>query len=259
MMRLFFDIGNTRLKWHLDEGSKGSVIESGSILYKKQGWSALTQLTKVKNIRSIWVSSVASSDVALMIDAWAKEAFGFKVNWLNVAEESCGVRNLHYPLAQLGVDRWAAVLGASQYFLINNIAGKAAIIIDAGTAVTIDVLTNDLEFQGGVILPGLNMMHDALVGETQGIDSSLVGGLVVPGQNTQQCVNSGVHYALFGAIERLVIEVKGALNLPDSEIVIMLTGGDALLIERYSSLKFIVLPSLVLDGLKCVADASEDR
>ena len=258
-MRLFFDIGNTRLKWQLDEGLQGVVVETGSILYKKEGWSGLMQLTQLDNVGFIWASSVASTDVKSMIDGWARDKFGLKVNWLSVVEERCGVKNLHYPLAQLGVDRWAAVLGASQYLLTNNVVGSAAIIIDAGTAVTIDVLTENLEFQGGAILPGLNMMHDALVGETQGIDSSLAGDLTVPGQNTQQCVNGGVHYALFGAIERLVAEMKSSLNLPNSGVVIMLTGGDAILVERYSSLKFVVLPSLVVDGLKCVADSSEGR
>lgn len=255
-MRLFFDIGNTRLKW-VFEGEDQSAIANGSVLYKKEGWTALDQICDVGQVASVWASSVASRDVVLLIDAWAKEEFDLTVNWLDVSEERCGVKNSYKPLAQLGIDRWAAVLGAKQYLLANGLEGSAAIIIDAGTAVTVDVVTSDLMFQGGAILPGLNMMHDALVGATQGIDSSLVGGLIMPGKNTQQCVNGGVHYALFGAVERLVVEIQNTLNLSSSQVVLMLTGGDALLIEKGSNLRFVVLPSLVIDGLICVADSSE--
>ena len=251
-MRLFFDIGNTRLKWALD--LQGSVVKSGSILYKQQSLAALDQLSEVGQVVSVWASSVASNDVESQIDVWVKEKFDLTVDWLSVGEKVCGVKNTYQPLTQLGVDRWAAVLGAKQYLLANDLSGSAAIIIDAGTAVTVDVLTNDFVYQGGAIFPGLNMMHGALIGSTQGIDSSLVDDLVVPGKNTQQCVSGGVYYALFGAIERLVAEMQNRLG----SSVVVLTGGDALLIERYSSLKFIVLPNLVIDGLRCVAESSEN-
>jgi len=243
-MRLFFDIGNTRLKWVFDSQAPQVLVAqcSGSILYKQEGWGALDRLTGVEEVTSVWASSVASDDVKLVVDAWVKEKLNLTVNWLSVTGERCGVKNMYQPLTQLGVDRWAVVLGAKQYLVDEGLSGdNAAIIVDAGTAVTVDVLTHDFVYQGGAILPGLNMMHSALVGSTQGIDSSMVENLMVPGKNTQQCVSGGVHYALFGAIERLVAEMQYALGLSSSQVVVMLTGGDAPLIERSSNLKFVVL------------------
>ena len=261
-MRLFFDIGNTRLKWATDEGDHGRAFkEVGTVSYKEEDWTAL-ELIKCDSIESVWISSVASVDVNSQIDGWVNERFGVSPMWLEVEQSKCGINNGYGVLSQLGVDRWAAILGANHYLINNDLEDASAIVVDAGTAVTIDALIrgqSGVAFQGGVILPGLMMMHDALVGKTQGIASSLESDLVLPGVNTQQCVNSGIHYGLCGGVERVVGELQEALMVDDSRLFVMVTGGDASLIERYSSLEVIGLPNLVIDGLRAVAQTSESK
>ena len=258
-MRLYLDIGNTRCKWVLEDDNADVAFKKiGSVVYKKDGWSQLDQLSGVAStLTAIWASCVASDEVRLLIDSWAEREFNLTVNWLKVVSQQCGVDNTYEDLSQLGIDRWAAVLGAKQYLLENDYEGSVAIVVDAGTAVTVDVLSHNLNFQGGAILPGLKMMHDALVGRTEGIVSSLVTEMPLPGKNTLQCVNSGVHYGLFGAIERIVAEIQFTLNVSSSKLVLLLTGGDAELIQQNSRLEFVVLPGLVIDGLKCVANAGD--
>lgn len=257
-MRLFLDLGNTRLKWALEERVDAeSFCQTGSVDCKEDGWIESVYIKKSESIQSVWASSVASDKVVSVIEQWVEREFNLIVNWLDVTHECCGVRNVYQVLSQLGVDRWAAILGAKSYLNKSGQSNCSAIVVDAGTAVTIDVLAGDSTFEGGAILPGLNMMHDSLVGRTAGIRSSLGGDISVLGKNTQQCVNSGVHYALFGAVERVIAEISVDLKKNGSDVLLLLTGGDAELIERNSSLEFIVLPGLVLTGLKYVANSGE--
>ena len=253
-MRIFLDVGNTRLKWALED-AQGGVAEAGSIDYKKDAWQNESHIDVSVAIDSAWASSVASADVRASIEQWIKKQFKRSVNWLSVTEQMCGVKNAYNDLAQLGVDRWAAVLGAKQYLQNSNCADRAAIVVDAGTAVTVDVLDASSVFSGGVILPGLSMMHDSLVGRTAGINSSLVGRGAVIGKNTQACVNAGVHCALYGAVERVVFEIKEELGV--SQAVLLLTGGDAQLVAQNSKLPFTVLPNLVTDGLRYAVNLGE--
>lgn len=261
-MRLYFDVGNTRLKWALD--SHEGPVDSGYIDYRKDGMSSLN-LPQELTLDSIWASCVASSEVRVMIDGWVSERFGLPVEWSAVCKQQCGVVNGYEALNQLGVDRWMAVLGAKHYLLNNALQGSSVIIVDAGTAVTVDALSAESEFKGGVILPGLVMMHDALVGRTAGIASSLSGDVPVVGANTQECVNSGVRYGFLGAVDRVVAEVLHDLSLSESDVVLLLTGGDAnLLADALSSYvgKFRVcevLPMLVIDGLRCVANSGGSK
>jgi len=119
------------------------------------------------------------------------------------------------------------------------------------------LLDADSAYQGGVILPGLALMHDSLVGRTQGIGSTLANVVGVIGRNTQQCVNSGVRYGLQGAIECVVRQICGLLDCVESDVLLLLTGGDAGFVGENSSLDFIILPQLVLSGLMSVANDGE--
>ena len=252
-MRLFFDIGNTRLKWALDNG--GVFEHSGGVAHQSFDLSELEAcLNQEGEVQSVWASSVAASDLQKQLESWVNRFLGQQVNWVAVDAVRSGVRNCYEDLAKLGVDRWMAVLGASQFRKTSGDENSPVIVIDAGTAVTVELLDIDNHYRGGVILPGLVLMHDSLVGRTQGIDSVMVDVVGVIGQNTQQCVNSGVRNGLLGAIERVIREICELLGCVESDVLLLLTGGDAGFVNENSNLEFIVLPHLVLNGLVSFAD-----
>jgi len=254
--QLYFDVGNTCLKWALDVS--GKYEWEGRFNYHQKDFSQLV-LPEGVEVESVWASSVASKEVCCALEEWSVAELGLPVRWASVNKQQSGIKNKYQALEQLGVDRWMAVLGARQGLVNANLLDNAVIVVDAGTAVTVDVLDSQSCFVGGFILPGLVMMHDALVGRTAGIHSSLSQNEAVLGKNTVECVNSGVHFGYLGALERVISEALSQLSDSGSDVVLYVTGGDAEFIER-SMLPVMkkvkvceVLPSLVLDGLRCVA------
>src|SRR4051794_2109068 len=77
--------------------------------------------------------------------------------WINAAAYQCGVRNYYEEASQLGSDRWAALIAAWQQ------QRQGCLVVDAGTATTIDALSDTGEFLGGIITPGVDLMQKALM------------------------------------------------------------------------------------------------
>jgi type III pantothenate kinase len=115
-------------------------------------------------------------------------------------------------------------------------------VIDAGSAITMDIIGPGGQHVGGYIAPGLTLMHDALWKNTS--DVRVVGSgseeLWLPGKNTQQAVNRGCLLAAVSTIESL------AAQFP---VHIVITGGDAKILMQAMSLKADNHANLVLDGL----------
>ena len=145
----------------------------------------------------------------------------------------------------MGVDRWLAMIAAF------NRQKRACLIVDAGTALTIDLVADDGRHQGGYILAGLSMAVKALENNTGIIlrnrDFSPLAG---PGTSTEQAVLGG---ALSSAVS-LIFEALGRLRCMDSGSMVYLCGGDAELLAQALRSRgesgFTVEPDLVLDGLE---------
>lgn len=152
--------------------------------------------------------------------------------------------------AQLGVDRFLALLGARCRW-----PDQDCLIIDAGTALTIDLLRSDGQHQGGCILPGLALMRSALAAGTErlgaDIDATLGRELRESGalaDHTGLAIELGIGHAALGAIERLRCAYPGAQML--------LCGGDAPLFAEALALPDSLHPTLVLEGLACYANCT---
>ncbi len=236
-MRLLLDVGNMRVKWALAHNSTDEVVDSGVLA---DDWSDLACFAG--EIDSVWVSCVASSSVLESLKSKVQQYFEIACNVVTVSSEKAGMKNNYADLRKLGVDRWVAALGA------RSVAPKGAlIVIDAGTAVTIDLVSAKNCFEGGVILPGFTTMHDALIGRTARIESHRTPVHSVIGKNTRDCVNSGVQYGLIGAIERVVFEI--AVELEKEQPRIILTGGDAEAIAAGSKLEVELQSNIIFHGL----------
>jgi type III pantothenate kinase len=236
-MRLLIDAGNTRIKWAIAESFADEIVASGVV---SENWGEVSVFAT--QVDSVWVSCVAGRSVVNEIFTEVRSAFEVDAQLVSVSASAGGLTNNYADLDRLGVDRWVAAIGA------RAVAKHGAlIVIDAGTAITIDLVTEDNCFEGGVILPGFASMHDALLERTAGIDSYRQPVDSVVGKNTRECVNSGVQYGMVGAIERIVAEMRAILG--DAPPRVMVMGGDASAITAYSNLKVELQSNMIFNGL----------
>lgn len=246
-MKLLFDIGNTRLKWGLAES--GELVETGFLDVGDFVPAELEkQINHLDDIEDAYLCSVASPTILQSLLAWLDKEQQISSTTVHTEKTACGIRNNYTQIEQLGVDRWIAALGARSVQAYGDL-----IIIDVGTALTIDWLSARNAFEGGVILPGFRLMHDALVGRTAGIKAEYLDNRQIIGKTTNECVNSGIGYALAGGVERIVNEMR---NMIKSPVSILLTGGGADALSSKISLSVKYQPHLVLFGL--LACAQED-
>jgi type III pantothenate kinase len=237
MMLVDIDIGNTRAKWRarLD----GEIVDRGVIDTHGDDWSALAALRSHRP-RRVRVSNVAGVAVAKQVSGIVEGDLGVKAEFA-LACESVGVVTSGYDNPQrLGVDRWLAILAGWELFRTH------CVVVDAGSALTIDFVGSKGEHLGGYIMPGQTMMTHALFGGTCGVNvsPSQVSGLEF-GLNTDTAVRNGCFAMALAVVEKAMTE--GSTGPAPSNVV--LTGGDAELLLPYLPKTVAHKPDLVLDGL----------
>ncbi|MCC7327085.1 MAG: type III pantothenate kinase [Burkholderiales bacterium] len=241
---LLIDVGNTFLKWGLfrtsvDGAAHENRIESGHALLEEI--TALpAQFAKLPTPASIVISNVAGTRVRAttirMLEVWPDAPAPY---WLVPQHVQCGVTNSYRNPAQLGSDRWAALIGARQL-----LGPRAAMVVVCGTATTIDFLAADGQFKGGMIMPGLGLMLRSLHEGTAALPDQDGEFFAYPTQ-TVDAITSGCQHAQAGAIERLyAMERRGT---PD--VVCVLSGGAAGAVAPRLSIPFEPHDNLVLEGL----------
>lgn len=240
---LLVDLGNTRLKWAFaakTEWEMGAVA-SGDI----DDDARLSQLWRGRSPQRVVVASVtAPARLARLLD-WLKQNWRIEPHVVQARREGFGVRN-HYDIAErLGSDRWAALIAVRQR------EQRAAIVIDAGTAVTIDALSADGEFLGGVILPGLNLARECVAAGTAAIGVEEGDASTCLARSTADALAAGSRFGLAGAIERISAEHRRALGA-DAQLYI--TGGDAARLLPLLAGAANHVPDLVLKGLAVIAE-----
>jgi type III pantothenate kinase len=147
----------------------------------------------------------------------------------------CGVTNGYGRPAQLGADRWAALIGAW------SILHGPCLVVAAGTATTADVLKGDGTFSGGAILPGLELMKTSLVRNTAELPLAK-GRFSGQPRSTANAIETGCLLAQAGAIERMFATMEAGAAC-------VLTGGAARRIARHLGIPVRLEDNLVLEGL----------
>jgi type III pantothenate kinase len=147
----------------------------------------------------------------------------------------------------LGSDRWANLLAAHAHYK------GSAVVIDCGTAITIDAIAGDGSHLGGLIVPGMDLMSTALTEGAPGVqiqekDNQEISLL---GRSTESAVSGGVLYAAVSLIDRVSLDLRVELG---NAATILLTGGDAIRILPLLSSKPDYIPDLVLKGLAVFAE-----
>ncbi len=246
------DVGNSRIKWGVLED--GAIRRTGHISQERvsqQGLAALTSRLP-RGVEEVFVSNVAGTSFATRLSGVVGMHCDVDVHFARSEREACGVVNSYRQPRRLGVDRWVAMIGAWAEFK------KTCLIVDAGTAVTIDALDASGRHLGGQILPGVGLMAASLAKETSDIPAvqrKAAGqdiDLAMFANTTAGAVAEGALNAVAGAIER----AANVIHDSDAEPVVILTGGDASRILNSLGNTAEHRPNLVLQGL---ARILEDR
>jgi len=142
---------------------------------------------------------------------------------------------------KVGADRLLAAAAAFDH------AKRAVIIVDVGTAITVDAVNSRGEFLGGAIAPGLGLSARVLHSETALLPAVLPGqSPSAIGKNTPEAIASGLRRGLAGLIDRLVEEVRSEV---DPAAAVVASGGGLADLASYCRTRFDVVEHLTLHGL----------
>jgi len=239
-MKLFVDLGNSRLKWASGERpgdwhDSGSCEVSAIAGHLQDVWRVMPVPTEV------WVSGVGDPSSQAMLEQWCAGHWSLTLRYLIAAASCCGLRNGYRDPATLGSDRWAAMIGAREL-----VPGSAFCVVDCGTAATVDTVDGDGRFIGGAILAGLGMCRQALVAGTAAIAPGPVTETTTPLANdTANAVAAGTLYGLSGAVDRLLDEAVACVGPAQ----VFMTGGDGARVAPLLRHPVQLVPDLVLRGL----------
>ena len=240
---LTIDIGNSSIKWAL--WRQHEMVASGRCSYlKAQVQQAFACWQSLSPQKQVIVACVAGADVEHAVTAWMRQHWSVAPIFLRSTEKLGDVINAYTDPSQFGVDRWAALLGA------RALTDQPVCIIDAGTAITVDLMDARGRHLGGLIMPGLEMMRAALVQRAAGIHQT-DGKLSAFANNTADAVSSGTLLMVRAAIVDICASAAEHLG---NDMTIIITGGLSKTILSLLGLpKMWHQPDLVLQGLHWAA------
>ncbi len=231
----------------LDRGNyslKGALIVSGAIVKRWERrtvdeWGAIGEILNTSLPEGVAFSSVVPRWTSNFIGELRKRGIE------QVVEVNAGIslpfRLLVEEPERVGPDRLSAAAGAV------DIGKREAIIVDAGTAVTVDSLSSQ-GFMGGAIFPGIDLIVRSLHEGTAVLP--LVGGdsetITLPGRNTEEAIQAGAVWGLIGAVRELVQQSRRSLS---SHAAVLVTGGWAGRIAPYLAESVSLEPDLIFNGL----------
>jgi type III pantothenate kinase len=206
MKQLFVDVGNSRVKYALDDGAPVAIAHEGEPAV------AIARM----------LDAVERPDEVILVDvtgAAERALSGYAVRVLRSSAACCGVTNAYPEPERLGADRWAALIGARARHR------GAVCIVDAGSAITVDALDADGRHLGGWIAPGLALGVAALARGTRFARGAIEGrALDEFATDTADAIRAGVRNAALGFVERAARAATQALTESPQ---LVLCGGDA--------------------------------
>lgn len=241
-MLLAIDCGNTRTKWAVFNET-GDASNQDACLNTEISTKDFSPI--ILGYERVVISNVAGEGYAAEL---TEKLISYKlpVQWIKSSSQICDVLNQYLRPETLGTDRWAALIAAW------HIKQEPCVVVNAGTAVTIDALTttnNHAEFIGGLILPGFNLMQQSLSRATAQLpmpasaDSAQHSDIFA--KNTADAMRIGALKAISGAIKQMA-DTLGAKCQKIPTIII--SGGDAETIQDNLS-SDVTNPMLIVDNL----------
>jgi len=242
---LLIDISNSYAKFAF--ASKRRLSAPRRIATRKLSSNAIAGLIKQRKVRKVVVSSVVPAKNSAVSKAAKERAEVLWLDWkLNL-----GV-GIDYPKPQsIGADRLANAAAVAELY------GFPAIVVDFGTAVTFDIVSERGTYVGGVIAPGLEAMTGFLYRRTALLPRiSLKEPRHAVGKSTVQAMLTGAVFGYRGLVKEILARIK-AEQFPRKSVFVIATGGYARLIAGGLPEIEVIRPHLTLEGLRIVANLND--
>ena len=241
---LAIDAGNTRVKWGIN--IENAWLHCGAVATADiSRQTQLRDFLKMQEVDHVVVSNVAGVAVARAITELV-QPIGKAADFIAACARQCGVVNGYDEPSRLGCDRWAALIAA---YIAAPAMQCPQLVVMAGTALTIDTLTADGHFLGGVIMPGARLMRSALNNATAQLPVPQGIYQVFP-TNTDDAITTGTIEACAGAIARQYAQVT---NKVGSSPHCIASGGGMQELVAHLPFPVSINDNLVLDGLLAIA------
>lgn len=232
---LALDCGNTRLKWGLHDGQR----------WVQFGHSAHDPATMQTELCAAPNRVILSNVSRALSESECLQPFNHLPQYIvRAMPAQCGVINTYQQADQLGSDRWAALIAA------HHLGASTAVIINAGTALTVDALHQG-QFLGGNICPGYQTMQTALSQKTNLPESEQSLTQSIFPVNTEAAISRGCIDAMLGSVHRITQDLAQHAGTRPS---IWLSGGDAPRLAPFLNAR--IETHLVLQGLYLIAQES---
>lgn len=239
---LLFDAGNSRCKW--------AWVENG--VWLRQGAFNNTDTAALQKLKDSFALLAPPQKILLSNVAGAAMEQGLRelcaiwplpLEILVAQAEQCGIYNAYEQPSQLGSDRWAALIAAWHH------VGQACLVVNCGTATTVDALSERGEFMGGLILPGMELMQRSLLQNTAQLGLESGEPRSFP-RNTADAIVSGVVRATTGAIR-----YQYNLLVSQSAARCIVSGGAAAGLLPYLEMEAELVDNLVLRGMQIIGQS----
>jgi type III pantothenate kinase len=242
---LVVDVGNSRLKWGRCDGA--AVADSVALPPDEAAWQRQLRAWQLEG-PVLWAVASVQPERRQRFTAWARD----RGDSVRVVEDPARLplRVLVERPDWVGIDRLLDAVAANH----RRQPGRPAVLIDAGSAVTVDWLDADGAFRGGSIFPGLRLMALALHEHTALLPLVEVSQPrpTVPATSTPAAMVAGMYWAAVGGIRALAREMAAGSAAPH----LFLTGGDAaLLAPALDGPDLCVWPTMTLEGLRLAAES----
>jgi type III pantothenate kinase len=238
------DVGNSRIKW--GRCSPDAVVETVSLPPDDPAaWQQQCERWGLAS-PSQWVLAAVQPARFAQLAEWLRQQ-GEQIRVISDPRE-LPLRTLLAEPEKAGIDRLLDAVAANR----RRKAGRAAVIVDAGSAVTVDWLDETGAFAGGAILPGLRLMAQALHDYTALLPLIEPPRDVppLPGEATIPAMEAGVFWAVAGGVKAMIDLYQTQATKP---LEVFVTGGDAPLLHRVF-LKAVLWPAMTLEGLRWTAE-----
>lgn len=234
-MNLLIDVGNTRVKYcytNINTLTEVKTCQANDFI----------SMLDAAVIKQILLVAVSNQPFCQQLLQWAT-MHNINCRQLHTEKTAFGITNSYDEHHKMGADRWLAVLGAESLFPNMNL-----LIVDSGTATTIDILDANKQHRGGWIIPGIDLMMNALFNSTDKVkgQAKQISTLGF-GTNTCDSVNFGCWATTTAAVHGAMV-MNNNNGLPIDKLI--LTGGNASELERLGSFQADVVDNLVFKGMQ---------
>ncbi|MDX1695326.1 MAG: type III pantothenate kinase [Ketobacteraceae bacterium] len=251
MAALLIDVGNTNFKWRW-QTSDATLEGAGSS--REPCTDAIARLAAdIGAPERVGLACVKSQQYQeAMLDA-LRQHFAVEPFVARVSGAACGLVNSYQDPARMGIDRWLAMIGVRHGF------EGAFCVMDCGSAVTADWVSETGQHLGGFILAGLRLSVGALLAGTDQVIvdyDKLEHADILPGASTTDAVYNGALFSLVAQVRSAYQHLQRIAGDGASQLV--LTGGDAHLLARHLDCPCRIVGGLVFEGLEVMMNAAGD-